>query len=152
MPEQFLQGRFFHLLKEFDLAGINDAGDEQSIDAIGMRDGKVCADRIADSQHALMRRITAGFCFRQRHGAVIDRAVRLAVELKRRRRLHGKVRRSCQGEIGRSRLPRHFMFVTLGAFDSICQLSALVAAPAIDGHIPSIIVHAPDAEQITIEP
>src|SRR5579859_2811228 len=80
MAEQFLDGSRIELIQAFELLGVNAARDEQAIDAKTMRAGEVGSHGIADGEHPAERSRLAPPFGRQRHGALVDRTVRLAVE------------------------------------------------------------------------
>src|SRR5919202_1426546 len=80
MAEQLLHGSRVELLDALEFLRVDAAGDEQAVDAKTVSAGKIGAHGIADRQHmAQLGRMAAAFGG-ERHRALIDRTVRLAVE------------------------------------------------------------------------
>src|SRR5205823_871890 len=69
-----------NLVDAFELLGMDAAGHEQAIDAEAERAGQISPHGIADRQYPVERRWPAAAFGGERHGALIDRPVRFAVE------------------------------------------------------------------------
>ena len=80
MAEQLAHGGWIELVQPLEFAGMNAADHEQAVDPERLRAGKVGPHAIADRQHAVQRRRLAARCGGQRHRAIVDRTMRLAVE------------------------------------------------------------------------
>src|SRR5260370_33204288 len=68
------------LVEALEFIGMDAAGEEKTIDAETERAGEVGPYRIPDRQHTVERGRLAAAFGGERHGAFIDRPVRLAVE------------------------------------------------------------------------
>src|SRR3954463_2119935 len=80
MAEQFQHRSRVELVETLELLGMDAAGHEQAIDAEFARAGKVGAHGIPDREYLLaVDLVTLAFAG-QRHRALVDRPVRLAVE------------------------------------------------------------------------
>src|SRR5215475_11551503 len=80
VAEQLLHRGGVELVDALEVLGVNAAGDEQAVDAEAMGAGEVGANTVSNGQHLAQLRRMAAALGGQYHRALIDWAVRLAVE------------------------------------------------------------------------
>src|SRR4029079_10147935 len=80
MAEQLVYRSRIELIDALEFLGMDAAGEEKTIDPETERAGEVGAHRISDRQYTVERGWPAAALGGERHGAFIDRPVRLAVE------------------------------------------------------------------------
>src|SRR3954465_4614789 len=80
MAEQLLDRGRIELVEAREFLGKDAAGEEKAVYSEAERAGEIGAHRIPDRQHTVERGRPAAAFGGERHGAFIDRPVRLAVE------------------------------------------------------------------------
>src|SRR6185312_1658893 len=80
VSEQLFHRGRIELVDALEFLGMDTAGEEEAIDSETERTGEIGAHRIPDRQHTVERGRLAAALSGERHGAFIDRPVRLAVE------------------------------------------------------------------------
>src|SRR5207245_10015595 len=79
MSEQLFHRGRIELVNTLEFLGMDAAGEEQTIDSETERAGEIGPHRIPDRQHTVERGRPAAAFGGERHGALIDRTMRIAV-------------------------------------------------------------------------